>query len=186
MLASVLHPKHALHIPALQLGSVPCSWGAKLGCDTGSLYIHVSRVAWEAAKLGDKSLWLPGLEPCPGTQFCLGLMQSSILLVQLCVTLHDITVMLLFSYFFFSLPLPKVEVLSGMMTSLLQSHPLSPRQLTVSLVLKHPCSHPSTSLHLHHPGLLIRTGHIHPLIPDSPSLLQTWQAFLLHILQIQI
>lgn len=40
-----------LHIAA---GLRLCSWGAKLGCDTGCLYSDVSKVAWEAK-------WVPNL-----------------------------------------------------------------------------------------------------------------------------
>lgn len=174
--------------------STHCSWAqialflrSKAGYYTGCLYIDVSRVAWEAAKLGDKSLWLSGLEPCPGLQVLFGV---NAVFQSTCTTLGDLTLhycnAAFFLLLFFFIFLPKVGVLSGTMTSLLQSHPLYPRQLIVSLVLKHPFSHQNTSLHLHLPGLLIRTGHIHPLIPDSPFLLQTWQAFLLHILQIPI
>lgn len=116
-------------------------------------------------------------------QACFGLMQPSRgLLLKLHVTLHDRDLSLLFFFF----PTPKVGVLNGMMTSLLQSHPLYQRQLILLLVLNHLFSHQSTSLHLHLPGLSIRTGHIHPPIPDSLSLQQTWQAFLLRILRIQI
>lgn len=88
---------------------------------------------------------------------------------------------LLLFFFFYT----KVEVLNGMMTSLPQSHPLYQRQLIALLALNHLFSQ-STSLHLLLPGLSTRTGHIHPLTPDSLFLLQTWQAFPLRILQIQI
>jgi len=116
-------------------------------------------------------------------KFCFELMQSSRdLLLKLCMTWLYCKLPLFFFSFF---PSRKVGVLNGMMTSLLQSHPLYQRQLIALLVLNRLCSQ-STSLHRHLPGLSIRTGHIHPLIPDSPSLLQIWQAFLLRILQIQI
>lgn len=63
--------------------------------------MDVSRVSWEAAKqwvtiFCDSLAW----NPAQGYGFCLGLMPSSSLLVQLWVTLRDTSVMLLFSSFF--------------------------------------------------------------------------------------
>lgn len=94
--------------------STHCSWAqialflrSKAGYYTGCLYIDVSRVAWEAAKLGDKSLWLSGLEPCPGLQVLFGV---NAVFQSTCTTLGDLTLhycnaaFFLLSSFFFYFP----------------------------------------------------------------------------------